>query len=79
MRAFAIAPAAALLMPVMLLAACQNEPVETVADVEDQSGGEIITTPVDPNAVPVDLPQTPMTNVPADAAATPAAEETPAQ
>lgn len=75
MRAFALAPAAALLM----LAACQNEPVETVADVEDQSGGEIITTPVDPNEVPVDVPETPMTNVPADAAAEPAAEEAPAQ
>ncbi|MFC3098826.1 hypothetical protein [Alteraurantiacibacter palmitatis] len=75
MRVLALAPALALLS----LAACQNEPVETVADVEDQSGGEIVTTPVDPNAVPVNVPETPMTNVPADAAAAPAAEETPAQ
>ena len=75
MRAIALVPVAALLA----LAACQNEPVETVGAADDLSGGEIITTPVDPNEVPVNVPETPMTNVPADAVATPAAEETPAQ
>lgn len=37
-------------------------------DVEDQSGGELIVSTPDPNAVPVRLPETPMTPVPVDTA-----------
>ena len=69
MRALALLPALALLS----LAACQNEPVDLEPAVEDQSGGEIIAEPVDPNAVPVDVPETPMVNVPAEGEAAPEA------
>lgn len=48
------------------LAACQSEEVEMEADAEDLSGGELITTPVDAEGVDVELPETPMTNVPAE-------------
>lgn len=59
------------------LAACGGEPEETTyeADATDVGGGELIVTEEDPAAVPVDTPDTPMTNVPAEDAA--AAEETP--
>ena len=58
------------------LAACGGEPEETTyeADATDVGGGELIVTEEDPAAVPVDTPDTPMTNVPAEDAA---AEETP--
>ncbi len=48
------------------LAACQSEEVELEADAEDMSGGELITTPVDAEGVDVELPETEMTNVPAE-------------
>src|SRR5688572_14886108 len=52
----------------LALAACgsQDDPEPTyTAGVEDQSGGELIVSTPDPNAVPVRLPETPMTPVPA--------------
>jgi len=60
-----------------LLAACSNEPepVAYEADVDDLSGGEIITVPEDTDAVPVNLPETEMTNVPLDASGEPMTEE----
>lgn len=68
MRAFA--PRLALVpLAALALAACQEEQVDLEPAAEDQSGGELIMEPVDPDAVPVDLPETPMTNVPADDAA----------
>jgi hypothetical protein len=68
-----LAPAFASLL---LLAACQQEEVTVEPGVEDQSGGELITVPADQEGVPVELPETPMTNVPVDSAspADPAAE-----
>ena len=47
------------------LAACQSEEVEPTTEVEtvDVSGGELIATPADEEAVDVDLPETPMTPV----------------
>lgn len=54
------------------LAACEK-PQETTyeADATDQSGGDLIVTEETP-AVDVDLPETPMTPVPAEDAAAPA-------
>jgi hypothetical protein len=74
MRAFA--PRLALVpLAALALAACQEEPVDLEPAAEDQSGGELIMEPVDPNAVPVEVPETPMTNVPVeDAEAAPEAE-----
>ncbi|PEQ14109.1 hypothetical protein B2G71_00335 [Novosphingobium sp. PC22D] len=47
------------------LAACGgSEEKGYEADVVDQSGGDIIVNDVNPSDVPVDLPDTPMTNVP---------------
>jgi len=45
------------------LGACQaeEEEVEYTTDVEDLSGGELIVTEEDPDAVDVELPETPMT------------------
>lgn len=48
------------------LAACQAEEPTLEPDAEDMSGGELITTPVDEEGVDVNLPETEMTNVPAD-------------
>ena len=50
----------------LALAACGGEAQEPTyeADAEDMSGGELIVTEEDPEAVPVDLPETEMTNVP---------------
>ncbi|WP_137680766.1 hypothetical protein [Aurantiacibacter suaedae] len=47
------------------LAACQSEETEPTTEVEtvDMSGGELIATPADEEAVDVDLPETPMTPV----------------
>ena len=52
----------------LALAACQAEEVEVEPAVEDESGGELITTPADAEGVDVNLPETPMTNVPAEGA-----------
>lgn len=58
----------------LALAACsQSEDKAYEADVVDESGGELIVTQPDPDAVPVDLPETEMTNVPV-----PEGEEVPA-
>lgn len=49
------------------LAACggQDESERTfTTDTVDKSGGELIVTEQDPNAVQVNTPDTPMTNVP---------------
>lgn len=54
------------LLAVLPLAACgssEPEPANLEPDVEDISGGELIVTEETP-AVPVDLPETPMTPVP---------------
>ena len=48
------------------LAACQKEEAAeptTEVDATDLSGGELIATPADEEAVGVDLPETPMTPV----------------
>lgn len=60
-------PAAAVLLA---LAACAPEAEEKTyeVDAEDVGGGELQVADPDPEAVPVELPETPMTNVPADAA-----------
>ena len=49
------------------LAACGQDDSDATYEtsVEDQSGGELIVSTPDPNAVPVRLPETPMTPVPA--------------
>ncbi len=57
------------------LAACAKEqPKDYKTDVVDKSGGELIVEDENPDAVDVKLPETPMTNVPDD----PAASATPA-
>lgn len=48
------------------LAACQAEEPTMEPDAEDLSGGELITVPADAEGVDVNLPETEMTNVPAD-------------
>lgn len=55
------------------LAACgSSEDAATYeADVSDESGGSLIVSEPDPSAVPVDLPDTPMTPVPPEGTATP--------
>lgn len=50
-----------------MLAACNQEPESAPqyeADVTVPSGSELIVTEQDPNAVPVDTPDSPMTPVP---------------
>lgn len=64
------------------LAACsQGDEKAYEADAADQSGGELIVTDEDANAVPVDTPDTAMTPVPPEEApqpdAMPSAETTP--
>ena len=64
----------------LALAACsgQDESDATYkAGVEDKSGGELIVTTPDPNAVPVKLPETPMTPVPNETATPKAGATTP--
>ena len=58
------------------LAACQQPKEEYSTDVVDKSGGDLVVEEADPNAVPVDVPDTEMTNVPAEDAP---AEEAPAE
>lgn len=55
----------------LTLAACGGAEEETTyeADVTDVSGGELIVTEETPGAVPVTLPETPMTPVPVEGAA----------
>lgn len=53
----------------LALAACGQEQETTYeADATDLGGGELIVTEEEPDAVPVDIPDTPMTNVPDDTA-----------
>ena len=64
------------------LAACSqaDEDKTYEADAVDQSGGELIVTDEDPDAVPVDTPDTAMTPAPteeADTSGMPSAETTP--
>ena len=65
-----MAPFAKILLPGMAalaLTACgsQDEPPPThEAGATDVSGGELIVSTPDPNAVQVELPETPMTPVP---------------
>lgn len=62
-----IRPSLALLAIAALgLSACGAEqPKDYETDVVDKSGGELIVVDEDPDAVPVTLPETPMTNAPA--------------
>lgn len=50
----------------LALAACDQAKDETTyeADAEDLGGGELQVADPDPDAVPVDVPETEMTNVP---------------
>jgi len=62
-KKFALAFAA--LAPALVLSACAKpKEVDYEVAAEDKGGGELIVREVDPNEVPVDLPDTPM--VPAD-------------
>ena len=75
-RAKLVLPGAAALA----LAACssQDESDATYeAGVEDQSGGELVVSTPDPNAVPVTLPETPMTPAPDQTAGPTATVTTP--
>lgn len=52
---------------ILSLSACSQAEEENetyVAGVEDAGGGDLIVSEPDPNAVPVDVPETPMTPVP---------------
>jgi hypothetical protein len=70
--AFAVLPIAA----TMAIAGCgQSAETSYETDVVDESGGELIVSDVDPDAVPVDLPETEMVNVPADEGDGESAEE----
>lgn len=54
----------------LALAACGQEQETTYeADATDLGGGELIVTEEDPDAVPVDTPDTPMTNAPEETSA----------
>ena len=49
----------------VLLTACAEQEEKTYeVDATDESGGELIVSDVDPEAVPVDTPDTEMRNVP---------------
>jgi hypothetical protein len=62
------APRVTLAMVAALAVAACNQAQEEKsyeAAVEDKSGGELIVREVDPDEVPVDIPDVEMTNVPA--------------
>jgi len=63
----------------LALAACGGEAEEATyeTDVVDESGGELIVTDPEAEGVDVQLPETPMTPVPADEEAAAAAEPAP--
>lgn len=65
-------------MGLVALAACgKAEDAATYEpDVTDESAGNLIASEVDPSAVPVDLPETPMTPVPTEESAMPDATMT---
>ena len=57
----------------MALAACaESEDTTYEVDATDEGGGELIVTEQQPDAVEVDTPDTPMTNVPEEDAEVPA-------
>lgn len=63
------------LVATLAVAACNQAEERTYeVDATDESGGELIVREVDPEAVPVEIPEVEMTNVPADEAE--AGEET---
>ena len=69
------------LVAALALAACggaEEEDVTYEAGVEDLSGGDLIVNDGSEPAIPVELPETPMTNVPLDADGNPVAGTTPA-
>lgn len=51
--------------------ACSKKPTEYTTDVKDESGGQLIVEDANSPGVPVNLPDTPMTNVPPSEAAAP--------
>ncbi len=54
----------------LALAACGPSAEPTYeADATDEGGGDLIVSDPDPEAVPVDTPDTPMTNVPPESGA----------
>ncbi len=57
------AGAALPLLAALALGACAKEEPTYEADVTDESGGEMVVSDVDPDAVPVDTPDTEMTPV----------------
>jgi hypothetical protein len=57
-----------LLAPALLLAACNNKPTEPEASQPSPRSTEWTTENPATPAVPVNLPETPMTNVPPDTA-----------
>ncbi|MBO6527516.1 hypothetical protein [Erythrobacter sp.] len=64
----------------LALVAC-GEAEDTTYEVgaTDEGGGELIVSEEDPNAVEVDLPETPMTNVPEEDASADAEAEPPSE
>lgn len=63
----------------LALGACgqDDSPPTDEVGVSDESGGELIVSTPDPNAVPVTVPDTPMTPVPGETAAPTATVTTP--
>ena len=64
--------AAALAIPLALAACGKSSEPTYEADATDESGGQLIVQDADSAAVPVNLPETPMTPVPAEGSPTPA-------
>ncbi|MBH0113425.1 hypothetical protein I5E68_10740 [Novosphingobium sp. YJ-S2-02] len=54
----------------LAVAACSQAPTEYEADVKDESGGQLIVSDANSTDVPVNVPTTPMTNVPPSEPAT---------
>lgn len=68
-----ILPLVAVLSIPLALTACGKSSEPTYeADATDESGGQLIVQDADSAAVPVNLPETPMTPVPSDETPTPA-------
>lgn len=67
----------ALAIPALALSACAPEEEESTYEVgvEDVGGGELQVADPQPGEVPVDLPETPMKNVPAEGEADATEEE----
>jgi PBP1b-binding outer membrane lipoprotein LpoB len=70
--------AIALIAPALLLAGCNNQPTEPEQSQPTPQSTEWTTENPATPAVPVNLPETPMTNVPADTAAGATAAASPA-